>query len=53
MALYEYSCPKCKEKFEKLKRYDDKHLEACPKCGKLCKRLMGTLASFTFNMSKL
>jgi putative FmdB family regulatory protein len=34
MPIYEYECPKCKERFEVLQRLnDDATALKCPKCG--------------------
>ena len=44
MPLYEYECPE-HGKFEKLKRLPDDYMETCPKCGKLCRKLMSVFSS--------
>ncbi|MGZ8924498.1 MAG: FmdB family zinc ribbon protein [Nitrososphaeraceae archaeon] len=32
MPLYEYQCEKCSHKFEKLQKFSDPLLKACPNC---------------------
>ena len=46
MAIYEYSCPRCKQVFE-LMRPMDKSDEPvmCPKCGSGSKKLISVFAS--------
>jgi putative FmdB family regulatory protein len=34
MPIYEYICPKCKNKFEKLQKIGSFKTQLCPKCGK-------------------
>jgi len=33
MPIYEYECEKCGHRFEKIQKFSDPPLEACPKCG--------------------
>jgi putative FmdB family regulatory protein len=33
MPLYEYECEKCGHRFEKIQKFSDPPLDACPKCG--------------------
>ena len=33
MPLYEYKCEACEHRFEKIRKFSDPPLEACPKCG--------------------
>jgi putative FmdB family regulatory protein len=33
MPLYEYECPSCGERFEKIRKFSDPPLETCPLCG--------------------
>lgn len=50
MPIYEYECPQ-HGKFEKLKRLPTDAMEPCPKCGKLCKKLMSVCsASFGWRL---
>src|SRR5258706_11849556 len=34
MPLYEYECPKCGHRFERIQKFSDKPVESCPKCKK-------------------
>jgi len=53
MPIYEYQCPSCKERFEKLVRASGAPAEVtCPTCGATgAKRLVSTFASFGFSSS--
>ena len=45
MALYEYQCPSCKNRFEKrMPMSDVVQLLPCPKCGKQAKKTIGGFA---------
>ncbi|MGK5094487.1 zinc ribbon domain-containing protein [Deltaproteobacteria bacterium TL4] len=33
MPIYEYICNDCNYEFEELQRFNDPHLEQCPRCG--------------------
>ena len=33
MPLYEYLCTKCGHRFEKIRKFSDKPIKKCPKCG--------------------
>lgn len=33
MPVYEYHCPNCGQRFEELKRMEDRGSAVCPKCG--------------------
>ena len=33
MPLYEYECEKCGHRFEKIQKFSDPPLDACPACG--------------------
>jgi len=50
MPLYEYACPKCGLKFEKLRSMSqcDRDTE-CPHCHSNAKRVLPTFASFSKN----
>ena len=32
MPLYEYRCPKCAARFERLQRFSDPAVQRCPQC---------------------
>ena len=34
MPLYEYQCLKCGHRFERIQKFSDKPVKACPKCKK-------------------
>lgn len=41
MPLYEYSCPRCKNRFEhKSQTFKAKDKRHCPECGALCPKVM-------------
>ena len=45
MALYEYQCPNCNERFEKrMPMTDVLQLVPCPSCGKQAKKIIGNFA---------
>ncbi len=46
MPIYEYNCPFCREKFEKLQRRADEQ-PACPRCGKPAERSVSVFAGAT------
>jgi putative FmdB family regulatory protein len=33
MPLYEYECPSCSQRFERIRKFSDVPLETCPLCG--------------------
>jgi putative FmdB family regulatory protein len=33
MPLYEYQCESCEHRFERIQKFSDPPVEACPKCG--------------------
>ncbi len=39
MPLYEYECPRCEHRFEKIEKVTAPHRQKCPKCGALAERL--------------
>ncbi|MFC1938889.1 zinc ribbon domain-containing protein [Chloroflexota bacterium] len=53
VPIYEYQCVKCGERFELLRRINDKDSEIkCPKCGKLAaNRMLSTFATASSNSS--
>lgn len=44
MPLYEYECPKCGTRFEKIEKVDAPHKQKCPKCGACAERLLAAPA---------
>jgi putative FmdB family regulatory protein len=47
MPLYEYRCPDCNARFEKLTRHEVADSVACPECGGArSRRLISVFASF-------
>jgi len=42
MPIYEYRCPKCQQKFERIRDYSSRDGAECPKCGAVSDRLMST-----------
>ena len=40
MPLYEYECGKCGKHFEKIEKFQGRHLKKCPSCGGPVERLM-------------
>jgi putative FmdB family regulatory protein len=51
MPTYEYECTSCGHLFEVFQNINDKHLEACPKCHKKVKRLIGSGSGIIFKGS--
>ena len=35
MPLYEYACEACGNRFERIQKFSDPHVELCPNCGEL------------------
>jgi putative FmdB family regulatory protein len=33
LPMYEYQCRKCKHRFERIRKFSDRALKACPECG--------------------
>ena len=44
MPLYEYECPKCEHRFEKIEKVTAPHRQKCPKCKGLAGRLQSAPA---------
>ena len=44
MPLYEYKCEACDHRFEKIVKFSDPPLEACPKCGGKVEKLLSSPA---------
>ena len=50
MPIYEYECPDCRERFEKLVRSSaSADGVACPTCGRAARRLVSVFASIGFS----
>jgi putative FmdB family regulatory protein len=43
MPLYEYRCPACGQRFERLQRFSDPAEAACPSCGRAAERLLSAI----------
>jgi putative FmdB family regulatory protein len=39
VPLYEYECPKCRKRFEKIEKVTARSRQKCPKCGAMAERL--------------
>ena len=46
MPLYEYRCPSCNDRFERLARFSDGLEADCPHCGSVSPRVLSTFAAF-------
>ena len=44
MPLYEYQCEACGNRFEKIVKFSDPPLEACPTCGGAVQKLLSSPA---------
>ena len=44
MPLYEYQCESCDERFERIQKFSDPPVEACPSCGGTVKKLLSSPA---------
>lgn len=44
MPLYEYLCDTCGHRFEKIQRFSDPPVEACPACGAAVRKLISSPA---------
>ena len=47
MPIYEYNCGSCGERFEELKRMDDRQSASCPKCGAAADKELSSFAAVT------
>ena len=48
MPIYEYKCPQCDTKFEKMRSFSQSDAESpCPNCGTGGKKLVSAFASFS------
>ncbi len=46
MALYEYTCPQCKKKFEELRGMEQGDNTKCPECGSKAERVMSVPSDY-------
>ena len=44
MPNYEYLCTKCGHRFEQIRKFSDKQLRKCPKCGGLIEQVISAPA---------
>jgi putative FmdB family regulatory protein len=44
MPLYEYKCEACGNRFEKIQKFSDPPVDACPKCGGKVEKLLSSPA---------
>jgi putative FmdB family regulatory protein len=44
MPLYEYQCDVCGHRFEKIQKFSDPPIDACPSCGGAVKKLVSSPA---------
>jgi putative FmdB family regulatory protein len=44
MPLYEYECQACGHRFERIRKFSDPPLEACPQCGGAIEKLVSSPA---------
>ncbi|MBM3939746.1 MAG: zinc ribbon domain-containing protein [SAR202 cluster bacterium] len=44
MPIYEYACPTCKTKFEKLRAMEHGATADCPRCGQHASRVLSVMA---------
>ena len=44
MPLYEYECGSCAHRFERIQRFSDPLVDACPKCGGAVRKLISSPA---------
>ena len=47
MPLYEYVCPNCEARFEKLRPMNDGRQAECPTCGTESPRVLSVFAAFS------
>ncbi len=45
MPLYEYACPVCTDRFERLRPMSDGEAAECPACGTLSSRVLSLMAA--------
>lgn len=44
MPLYEYQCESCAHRFERIQKFSDPPIEACPQCGSAVRKLLSSPA---------
>jgi len=44
MQLYEYECEACAHRFERIQKFSDPPIDACPKCGSKVRKLISSPA---------
>ena len=44
MPLYEYECSSCKIRFERIQKFSDPSVEACPTCGAKVRKVLSSPA---------
>jgi putative FmdB family regulatory protein len=44
MPLYEYECSSCTHRFERIQKFSDPLVDACPKCGASVRKLLSSPA---------
>jgi putative FmdB family regulatory protein len=44
MPLYEYECPKCQHRFERIQKFSDPPVERCPSCQSKVRKLLSSPA---------
>ena len=44
MPIYEYQCGRCGERFERIQKFSDPPVDACPSCGGVVERLLSSPA---------
>ena len=44
MPLYEYECEACAHRFERIQKFSDPPIDACPKCGSKVRKLISSPA---------
>ncbi len=44
MPLYEYQCESCGHRFERIQKFSDPPVDACPKCGSPVRKLISSPA---------
>jgi putative FmdB family regulatory protein len=44
MPLYEYECASCQHRFERIQKFSDPLVEACPTCGGVVRKLLSSPA---------
>src|SRR5215204_286289 len=44
MPLYEYQCDACSNRFERIQKFSDPHVDTCPSCGGTVRKLLSSPA---------